>query len=53
MGELMFWEPISPKVNFWVKSAKFSENDENEPKCMKFSKNEDFSQNVGFYPFWL
>ena len=28
MGKLMFWESFSPKVNFWVKSAKFSENDE-------------------------
>ena len=49
----MFWEPFSPKVNFWVKSAKFSENDEKEPKGAEFGEMMIFNEKVGFYTFWL
>ena len=40
-GKIDVWESFSPKVHFWVKRAKFSENDEKEPKGMKFSENDD------------
>ena len=39
---MMFWESFSPKVDFWVKRAKFSENSENELNLVKFSENDDF-----------
>ena len=41
-GGIYVWEPFSPKVNIWVKRAKFSENDENELNLVKFCENDDF-----------
>ena len=41
-GKIDVWEPFSPKVDSWVKRAKFSENDENELNLVKFGENGGF-----------
>ena len=40
----MFWGSFSPKVDFWVKRARFNENDENELNFVKFDENYNFSE---------
>ena len=52
-GKIDVWEQFSPKVDFWVKRAKCSENDENELNLVKFSENDDFNGKDDFHPFWL